>query len=85
MFESDEKKQLRNKYNKLTSISGATGKKAGAKWGAAANLAMLQGGQGNSVFGELKLSEKLADELQVVRDEVDQLHESLEESLYYND
>jgi hypothetical protein len=27
MFESDEKKLLKNKYNKLSSISGATGKK----------------------------------------------------------
>jgi hypothetical protein len=29
MFESDEKKALKNKYNKLSSISGATGKVKG--------------------------------------------------------
>jgi|TARA_B110000285_G_C15121783_1_gene617647 hypothetical protein len=29
MFESDEKKALKTKYNKLSSISGATGKVKG--------------------------------------------------------
>lgn len=35
-----------------------------------------------SVYGELKLSEKLSSELQVVRDQVEHLRESLEEALY---
>ena len=35
-----------------------------------------------SVYGELKLSEKLAAELQSVREQVDHLRESLEEALY---
>ena len=35
-----------------------------------------------SVYGELKLSEKLADELDIVRNEVFKLKESLEEANY---
>jgi hypothetical protein len=62
MFESDEKKALKNKYNKLSSISGATGKVKGMLSAAAGgqDLSALQEGP-NSVYGELKLSEKLAD------------------------
>ena len=49
MFESDQKRQLRNKYNKLATMSGPSTSKKG--------LANLQGA--NSVYGELKLSEQL--------------------------
>jgi hypothetical protein len=35
----------------------------------------------NSVYGELKLSDKLSDELQKVRKQVEYLKESLEESI----
>lgn len=49
------------------------------------NLAAL-GGQGpNSVYGELKLSEKLAAELGVVKDECNHYKELLEEALYHKD
>lgn len=72
MFESDEKKILKNKYNKLSSISGAN--------------KLLPGGidlkamGNNSVYGELKLSEKLNDELQISKQQAAELREELEEA-----
>ena len=72
MFESDEKKTLKNKYNKLSSISGAN--------------KLLPGGidlkamGNNSVYGELKLSEKLNDELQFSKNQIAELREVLEEA-----
>ena len=48
MFESDGKKQLKNKYNKMTKSSQDP----------------------NTVYGELKLSEKLSNELKKVSDVV---------------
>lgn len=38
-----------------------------------------------TVYGELKLSEKLSDELNLVKSIVDQLNEGLEESNYYRE
>lgn len=72
MFESDEKKNLKNKYNKLSSISGAN--------------KLLPGGidlkamGNNSVYGELKLSEKLNDELMYSRQQAADLREELEQT-----
>lgn len=69
MFESDGRKELRGKYNKLTSISAATGKgkyKSGVIAGD--ELKNLGLGGSKSVYGELKLSEKLADDLNIVRE-----------------
>ena len=40
---------------------------------------------GNSVYGELKLSEKLSKELNTIRSEVSLLQESLEEAQYLRD
>ena len=61
MFESDEKKILKNKYNKLSSISGASKILPGG-------IDFKAMGKGsNSVYGELKLSEKLNDELSMQR------------------
>jgi hypothetical protein len=57
MFESDEKKNLKQKYNKLSSISGASKVLPGG-----IDLKAM-GNNTNSVYGELKLSEKLNDEL----------------------
>ena len=37
-----------------------------------------------SVYSELKLSDHLANQLQLVKDQVDDLNEKLEESLYKN-
>lgn len=88
MFESDAGRDLRNKYNKMTSISAATGKgrhkQAMAGVGEAGAL-LAQGSAGKSVYGELKLSERLADELNIVRDQVYRLKEGLEESNYLRD
>ena len=78
MFESDDKKYLKNKYNKMQGIGAATGRNLN-KFG---NLA---GEQSSSVYGELKLSEKLANELNAVKDHVDSLNEKLEEALYERD
>ena len=67
MFESDEKKALKQKYNKLSSISNATGSKIKGMINQASggvNLVAMAGQGPNSVYGELKLSEKLAAELQ---------------------
>ena len=59
MFETQEKKHLRNKYNKMSSIATST---IGRKFKFDAP------DQKSSVYGELKLSEQLANELQAVRD-----------------
>lgn len=81
MFESDAKKELRTKYNKMTSISAATGKGKHKVAGIPGDeIKSLVGTK--SVYGELKLSEKLANELNIVRDQVFNLKESLEESNY---
>ena len=76
MFESDQRKQLKTKYNKLAGMSGpSTGKKGLGSLG-------VQGS--NSVYGELKLSEQLHDELYVVRDQVLNMKEALEEAVFLN-
>lgn len=77
MFESDDKKYLKNKYNKMQGIGAATGRNL-QKFG-------THGDQPSSVYGELKLSEKLANELNAVKDHVDSLNEKLEEALYERD
>ena len=38
-----------------------------------------------SVYGELKLSEKLHNELDIVREQVDKLNEQLEDTTYQKD
>jgi hypothetical protein len=87
MFESNEKKALKQKYNKLSSISGATGNKVkGMLSAATGGLDLASLGEGpNSVYGELKLSEKLADELKMTRDSANHYKELLEESNYHKD
>jgi hypothetical protein len=57
MFESDGKKQLKSKHNKMASL-GAGGKSAFSH----------DIGNPNSVYGELKLSEKLSNELNKIRE-----------------
>ena len=71
MFESRSKKELRTKYNKLGSVM--TGGKQFGKGSAIPS---------NTVYGELKLSELLSNELSKVREHVDQLMEDLEDSNY---
>ena len=78
MFESQEKKSLQSKYNKMACIGAATGKKfklndiiqkpedftmPGTKAG--------KTGAAGTVYGELKLSAKLQDQLTVVKGIVD--------------
>ena len=41
--------------------------------------------QDKSVYGELRLSEKLGNELAIIKDHVDTLNEKLEEALYERD
>ena len=77
MFESEDKKQLTSKYNKMKGVSTANTKMGYGKF-AKQNDAR----NSNSVYGELKLSEKLVAELDVIRDHVDSLNEQLEEALY---
>lgn len=57
----------------MSSISGNTGK---GKF----KMDAIQSGP--SVYGELKLSEKLSNDLQMVKDQVEGLNERLEEAVY---
>jgi len=84
MFESDGKKELKNKYNKLASIGGAMGKKKEMKGIGQIFQHGFEAGhhQPNTVYGELKLSDQLADELSLVRNQVKSLQELLEETQY---
>jgi len=75
MFESDGKKQLKSKYNRMQGIASQGGKFK--------QIAMGDGSQ--SVYGELKLSEKLHNELDIVREQVDRLNENLEDVMYQRD
>jgi gas vesicle protein len=68
MFESDGKKQLKNKYKNLSG-SNFTADMCNP----------------NSVYGELKLSEKLSNELNSIRDIVNELQENLEEERFMKD
>lgn len=92
MFESNEKKALKTKYNKMASIGATTGQKL--RYGHILPRAedfQMPGVKSHgpappgTVYGELKLSEKLSDELNLVKSIVDQLNESLEEANYYRD
>lgn len=76
MFETDEKRNITRKWNKLGSVAG--GGSLGKKF-------KFEGEAKSSVYGELKLSEQLANQLQLVRDEVYGLQESLEEAIYQRD
>lgn len=73
MFESDGKKRLKKQYNRMQGMARSKAK----------DFKVPTGGQRtNSVYGELKLSEQLHDELDVIRYQVDSLKEELEETLY---
>ena len=67
----------------MTSIRNATGNKL--KTGGRFKLADNGSGGHSSVYGELKLSEKLASELDQIKSYVDDLHESFEEAVYERD
>lgn len=78
MFESNEKKALKSKYNKMASIGANTGQKFryGNLIPRAEDFQMpgvKSQGQAplGTVYGELKLSEKLSDELNIVKSIVD--------------
>ena len=66
MFESNGKKELKNKYNKIQGIAGPDGSRG-------------------SVYGELKLSEKLMEILNDVREEAEGLKIQLESAIYEKD
>ena len=68
LFESEDKKTLKQKYNKMQGISQSQVRKF--------KFAQTQlGSQSHSVYGELKLSEKLATELDLVRKHLNSLNE----------
>ena len=75
MFESKGKHELQQKQNKLKGLSSASTRFS-------FNPDKAAGTQ--SVYSELKLSEHLASQLQLVRDQVDDLNEKLETALYKN-
>ena len=70
MFETDAKKSLRVKYNRMSSAKKNNG-----------DFSLINQPPG-SVYGELKLSEKLDSELRKVKQIVDTLNEELEEKKY---
>ena len=72
MFESDAKKLLRQKHNKMAGISAATGRNVRS------GQTPVKGG--GSIYDELKLSEKLSYELNLIKSKVDELNEKLEEA-----
>lgn len=75
MFESDAKRSLDSKFNRLRGVSRGTKKQF--------KFATIGDARDpNSVYGELKLSEKLVEELDVIREHVDDLNEQLEEAVY---
>jgi hypothetical protein len=74
MFESDDKKSLKQKYNKMHGVS------AGGSMGKSFKYGKNDGP--NSVYGELKLSDRLATELDNIKNHVSGLNENLEEALY---
>lgn len=59
MFESDGKKRLKKQYNKIQSVASPTSRKFKMP---------AQNENSQSVYGELKLSEKLHNELDVIRE-----------------
>mmetsp|Transcript_34163 Transcript_34163/g.52431 ORF Transcript_34163/g.52431 Transcript_34163/m.52431 type:complete len:118 (-) Transcript_34163:1122-1475(-) len=76
MFESEDKKSLSLKYNKMQGMAASKVRK----------FKFAGGGEASkSVYGELKLSEKLAEELESVRDHVNSMNEFLEEARYERD
>jgi len=62
MFESDEKKDLNKKFNRFSGI-GQSG--ASSKFKFAKNYGDIK--NKDSVYGELKLSEKLSEELNKIK------------------
>lgn len=88
MFESKERKALKSKYNRMTSIGANTGQNLKYIVPRAEDFQMPgvknQGtAPQGTVYGELKLSEKLSEELNVVKTMVDRYKEELEEANYY--
>ena len=71
MFESEDKKALKNRYNKMAGIQNAATKFKGSTVN-----------DPNSVYGELKLSDRLASELDVIKQHVWDLNEKLEVAVY---
>ena len=59
MFETDAKKLLKSKYNKIAGIGSTIGRKF--------KFSLMPIHDGNSVYDELKLSEKLSHELNLIR------------------
>lgn len=75
MFESDGRKLLKQKYNKMAGISNATGKKF--KTGQTPVKA--------GIYDELKLSEQLSHELNSIKIKLDEYKEILEEAIQERD
>ena len=73
MFESDERKVLKGRQNKIASIGASAGKKFGGK---------QDFENQNTVYSELKLSEKLSNQLTEIRLEISKLKEELEDAIY---
>ena len=76
MFENDGKKELRKKYNKL---KGIVNQKSKFKFGNEETT------EQPTIYGELKLSEKLNIELQEQKEEVETLTDALENMTYKRD
>ena len=71
MFESKDKKDLTKKYNKMSGMATQNQMHSKFKFGKIPGDSKAQ----ESVYGELKLSEKLAQELDIIKEYVDSLNE----------
>ena len=79
MFESDEKKYLRKKYQGLSSSSKLK------KQAVLVEDSYKAHQKPKTVYSELKLSEQLSGQLETLRDRFDGLRENLEETEYQRD
>ena len=82
MFESDGKKEMNSKYNKLKGLSSKNASPLKHKFNGPIGENL---GGSQSVYAELKLSTKLSDQLTLTRNEVHDLNVKLEQFKYEND
>ena len=88
MFESDEKKYLKKKYQGLDSgihsPKSALKRQPSQQAARDSELGMIKQ-QPKTVYGELKLSEQLASQLDELKQRFDNLREQLEYTTYQRD
>jgi len=84
MFESDEKKHLKKKYQD-SAVSPRSQKRQPSQSARDSALVSQPGGAPKTVYGELKLSEQLSFQLDELKSRFDNLREQLEYTTYQRD